>query len=305
MPARRFTPEQTSLLRKELTRLARELAPTTVRSLYYQAVLSPVLDFITKDTSGSKSNYIAVQSRVLDLRQEGLINWSWVIDSSRTDYSFSRWASPTDFAEIAPRYYRLDLWGDQPTRPIVLVEKDGQIPVYRNHAESFGVDVWACKGYGSSSHLRLLALSIRKCLEAGQTVQVLVGADFDPSGCDWPRAAEVEIRQQLALTNSDSVLRFHRELVTFSDVLELGPAVALRAPNPKDARTKAWLTEHGLDADEEAVVEMDAISPAVGRRRMQRHFRELYQGDFDEAREQQQQHRDQIEEALAHIGGAA
>ena len=299
MAARRFTRGQIALLREELTRLARELAPTTVRSLYYQAVLSPTLDFITKDSGGSKSNYIAVQSRVLELRQEGLIAWADVIDSSRTDHSFDRWNAPAGFAQIAPLYYRLDLWRDQPTRLIVLVEKDGQIPVYQDHAERFGVDVWACKGYGSSSHLRLLALSIREYLEAGQWVKVLVGADFDPSGCDWPRAAEAEIRQQLGLSNTDPALVFERELVTFTDVLELGPAVALRAANPKDSRTRAWLQEHGFDADTEAVVEMDAISPAVARQRMERHFEQLYLGDFDEALERQEQHRAEIEEALA------
>ena len=299
MAARRFNPAQIALLREELTRLARELAPTTVRSLYYQAVLSPMLDFITKDSGGSKSNYTAVQSRVLELRQEGLIAWADVIDSSRTDYSFDRWSAPTDFASIAPLFYRLDLWRDQPIRPIVLMEKDGQIPVYRDHAERFGVDVWACKGYGSSSHLRLLALSIRENLEAGQWVKVLVGADFDPSGCDWPRAAEAEIRQQLGLPNSDLALVFERELVTRGDVLELGPAVALRAANPNDTRTRAWLQEHGFDAHTEAVVEMDAISPAVARQRMQRHFEQLYLDDFEEALGQQQQQRAEIESALA------
>jgi hypothetical protein len=299
MAARRFTPEQITLLRDELMRLALELAPTTVRSLYYQAVLSARLDFITKDTNGSKSNYTAVQSRVLDLRQEGLIAWESVIDSSRTDYSRDRWMAPADFAQIAPWYYRLDLWSDQPTRPIVLVEKDGQIPVYRDHAERFGVDVWACKGYASSSHLRLLALSIKEYLAAGQSVKVLVGADFDPSGCDWPRAAEAEIRHQLGLSNSDPALVFERELVTFLDVLELGAAVALRAANPNDSRTNAWLQEYGFDALQEVVVEMDAISPAVARQRMEQHFRLLYLDDFDEGLERQQQHRDEIEVALA------
>ena len=298
MAARRFTPGQIALLREELTRLARELAPTTVRSLYYQAVISSILDFITKDTGKGKSNYNAVQSRVLELRHEGLIEWDWVIDSSRTDYSCRRWNAPAGFAQIAPLYYWLDLWQVQPTRPIVLVEKDGQIPIYQDHAERFGVDVWAGKGYSSSSHLRLLALSIRKYLDAGQRVKVLVGADFDPSGCDWPRAAEAEIRQHLGLSNTDPRLVFERELVTYADVLELGPAVALRAANPDDTRTEAWLKTYGFDAFDEVVVEMDAISPTVGRQRMERHFRELYLGDFNEALEQQQQDRDAIEEAL-------
>ena len=44
---------------------------------------------------------------------------------------------------------------------------------------------------------------------------------------------------------------------------------------------------------------MDAISPAVARQRMQRHFEKLYLDDFEEALGQQQQHRAEIELALA------
>jgi len=294
-----LTKAEGALLEQQLIAMARELAPVTVRGLYYQAVISAALPFITKDHDGERSSYRAVQGRVQALRLEGAIEWDWVIDPSRTDYSFERWEGPADFAAIAPLYYRLDLWANQLTRPLVLVEKEGQVPVYRGHADRFGVDVWACKGYSSTTHLRELAKSIRPHLEGGQSVQVIVCADFDPSGCDWPRAAEQEIRRHLALSSCDTCLSFSRELVTLDDLHRLGPAVALRAANPKDTRTRAWLDRHGFDANAEAAVEMDAISPNTARERLERIYLDLFDGDIEHDRAQGREHQERIHSALA------
>ena len=298
MAERLLTKEQSALLREQLITLARELAPITVRGLYYQAVISAILDFISKDHDGERSNYRAVQSRVQALRLDGSIHWDWVIDPSRTDYSFTRWDGPAGFADTAPHYYRLDIWANQPVRPLVLVEKDGQVPVYRSHADRFGVDVWACKGYSSSTHLRELAKSITPCLLAGQQVKVIVCADFDPSGCDWPRAAEQEVRRHLAMASTGE-LTFTRELVTLDDAFRLGPTVALRAANTKDTRTKAWLELYGFDAGTEAAVEMDAINPNDARARLERIYLDLFDGDIEEVRVQGREHEDRIRSALA------
>lgn len=301
MAERRLTKDQDALLRASLINLARELAPITVRGLYYQAVISSALDFITKDHDGERGNYRAVQSRVQALRLDGSIPWDWVIDPSRTDYSFTRWANPAGFAETAPHYYRLDLWAEQPIRPLVLVEKDGQVPVYQGHADHFGVDVWACKGYSSNTHLRELAKAIRPHLQAGQDLRVIVCADFDPSGCDWPRAAEQEVRRHLALSSGDTHLSFNRELVTLDDLNRLGPAVALRAANPSDSRTQAWLDRHHFTPATEAAVEMDAISPNEARQRLERIYLDLFTGDIESARQQSRQHQDRIRSALASL----
>lgn len=298
MAERRLTKQQDALLRSSLVNMAASLAPVTVRGLYYQAVISSALPFISKDHDGERTNYRAVQSRVQALRLEGLIDWDLVIDPSRTDYSFTRWPNPADFAATAPYYYRLDLWADQITRPIVLVEKDGQVPVYRSHADSFGVDVWACKGYGSNTHLRELAKSISPFLQANQRILLIVCADFDPSGCDWPRAAEHEIRRHLALSSCDASLSVHRELVTPHDLHQLGPAVALRAANPNDSRTKAWLHKYSFDPSTEAAVEMDAINPNQARQRLESIYLDLFAGDIEDRRHQSRHHQDRIRSAL-------
>ncbi len=105
------------------------------------------------------------------------------------------------------------------------------MPVYLNHARSLGVDVAACKGYCSTSHLRDVAGVIDSWLEQGQYVDLIVCADFHPSGDDWPRAALEEIQQHVSRPDAPAM---RRELVTEFDLAELGPAVALRAANPKD-----------------------------------------------------------------------
>lgn len=317
----KLTRDQNQLLAAELIRLAQQLHPITVRGLYYQAVLSPVLDFITKDKDGGRTNYRMVQGKVLSLRESGQIPWHHVIDPSRTDYSAARWTSPQGFATVAPLYYRLDFWEDQPIRPVVLVEKDGQVPVYQSHAERFGVDVWASKGYGSATYLRDLALSIRERIQQGQDLVVVVCADFDPSGCDWPRAAEAEVRQHLDAEHCDpDAVRFHRELVTPADLSELGPAVALRAPNGNDARFQSFCDDHGFPYQEtidpktgrpsyacdwEVCVEMDAISPYIARQRLENLYKELHQGSFDDLRNTEWRHQQRITEALASLGEVA
>lgn len=295
----RLTRAHSELLETELCRLAAELAPTTIRGLYYQAVISPVLDFISKDSEGSRTNYRLVQSRALELRRQARISWNAVVDESRPDYASPRWINPSGFAEVAPLYYRWDAWADQSTRPLVIVEKQGQIPVYRSHADRFGIDVAAYKGYGSASQLSELALSIWQWLSRGQQVKVLVCADFDPSGNDWPRAAEVEIRRHLR--SRLDLLSFQRVLVNSSDLEALGSAVAFRAPNPKDSRTRNFLDQYGFNATDEVCVEMDAISPIQARSRLEQIYRETFVGDLDADLLQQDQHRQAITEALASL----
>lgn len=290
--------QESDLLKAELVALARTLQPITVRGLYYQAVISSLLEFITKDKDGDRRNYRAVQGRVLELRQTGRIAWDWIVDPSRADYGFPRWESPADFSEIAPHYFRLDLWAGQPIRPLLIVEKVGQVPVFQDHANRFGVDVVACKGYGSATHLRDVAGKIEGWLRSGQRVHTIVAADFDPSGCDWPRAAKIEIDSHLGEISRGRTT-WQRELVTVEDLDRLGPAVALRAPNPNDSRTKPWLDRFGFSATDEVCVEMDAINPAEARGRLEQIYVELFAGDIEERRLLERQQREAITTALA------
>ena len=96
--------------------------------------------------------------------------------------------------------------------------------------------------------------------------------DWDPSGCDWPRSAEKEIASHLSDHNQQ--VEFRRVLVEEADLGALSQSVALRIPNPNDPRTANWLTKYGYSANDEIVVEMDALAPSSARERMQK----IYEG---------------------------
>ena len=286
-------------VKEEIIRIVKEHAPITVRGVYYQCVLSPRLPFLSKDSGGDNRNYRLVQSRLKRLRQYGVIPWDAVIDPSRPNYARHRWSSLEQFALDVPSFYSHDVWANSSVRPLVLLEKEGQIPVYEQHAAKYGVDVWACKGYSSVSHMQALSQHI-KSLQ--QNVVVLVCADWDPSGCDWPRSAEKEIASHLSDHNQQ--VEFRRVLVEEADLGALSQSVALRIPNPNDPRTANWLTKYGYSANDEIVVEMDALAPSTARARMQK----IYEGmrkaedpawDLSKDSALLMQHRERISEVLS------
>lgn len=296
----KLTAQEDRTLREELLRIAQQEKPLTVRALYYRAVLSTALPFITKDKGKSRRNERLVQGRCLELRESGAMPWDWIVDESRTDYSVARWGSPADFSETAPYWYDRDFWRHQRYRPVVLVEKAAAISIVLGHCRQWGVDVVATKGYGSSTQLKDLATSIHAHRKEGHEVVVLVMADFDPSGWDWPRAAEADVRSHLRRLGSVAgALHFQRILMTPEQAAGLGQLVALRPPNDQDSRTVAWLDAHGFSADQETCVELDAASPSEMRQLLTEQFRFLFRGDIQREREAQDQDREEIRRALA------
>ena len=261
-------------LKEEIKRIVREHAPITVRGVYYQCVLSEKLPFLSKDSGGSKRNYVLVQARLKHLRKVGVIQSDAVVDSGYSARVRNRWSSPEQFAQDAPLIYKHDVWAGYRVRPLVLLQKEGQIPVYEQHAAKYGVDVWACKGYSSMSHMQALSQHIRSLQ---QNVVVLVCADWDPSGCDWPRAAEKEIKSHLSKHNQQ--VEFRRVLINKTDLGALRESVAVRIPNPNDPRTANWLINNGYSENEEIVVEMDALAPSTARESMQKIYEDMRKAD--------------------------
>ena len=121
----------------------------------------PRLPFLSKDSADSKRNYVLVQARLKRLRKLGVIPWDAVIDPSRPNYARHRWTSLEQFALDVPSFYSNDVWSNCSVRLLVLLEKEGQIPVYELHAAMYGVDVWACKSYSSVSHMQTLSQHIK------------------------------------------------------------------------------------------------------------------------------------------------
>ena len=68
-----LTELQNQYLEAEIIEICQRQKPITVRGLYYACVLSRDLPFLTKDSDGGRRNYRLVQTRVLKLRNLGLL----------------------------------------------------------------------------------------------------------------------------------------------------------------------------------------------------------------------------------------
>ena len=128
--AYKLTTVQDRQVKEEIIRIVKEQAPITVRGVYYQCVLSEKLPFLSKDSGGSKRNYVLVQARLKHLRKVGVIPSDAVVDPGYSARARNRWSSPEQFAQDAPLIYVHDVWAGYQVRPLVLLEKEGQIPVY-------------------------------------------------------------------------------------------------------------------------------------------------------------------------------
>jgi len=227
--------------------------PMTLRQVFYRLVSGLVL----KNTEASYKRL----SRVLVLaRQDGAIPWDWIEDRLREPRHVSMWDDLADFAEVAARAYRRDVWATQPDYLEVWLEKDALSGVFVQVLEPYGVTLNVGRGYDSWSSIHNAARRL------DDSTTILYFGDFDPSGEDmvrslaerlgffgcWPEIVKVAL-------NPEDIARY-----------SLPPMPAKKS----DSRAAAHIAEHG-----DVAVELDALEPPVLRERLELAIRERM--DFD------------------------
>src|SRR4051812_42374718 len=92
---RRRSREEIERLDSALAEIVYEVAPATVRQIFYQAV---VRGLVSKDET---KGYRVVQRRLLKLREEETISYGLITDNARMVRTRARWNSPEHFAREA------------------------------------------------------------------------------------------------------------------------------------------------------------------------------------------------------------
>ncbi|MDP9799369.1 hypothetical protein J2S43_007881 [Catenuloplanes nepalensis] len=247
----------------------------TLRQLYYQFVARGWIE-------NNLKSYKRLGEIVNRARLSGLLDWSYIVDRTRSLRGTSHWRTPGAVIDSAAWSYRLDKWATQPRRVEVWVEKEALAGVVQRAANEADVDWFSCRGYVSQSEQWAAARRFLGYLRNGQAVTVLHLGDHDPSGIDMTR----DIRERLELFLSQDWLSEHRawfdEDVEIAEVLahmrdQLGDVdpieirrIALNSdqvrehnppPNPAkltDSRASAYVREHGYES-----WELDALPPDV------------------------------------------
>jgi hypothetical protein len=212
--------------------------PLTLRSSFYQAVSSGL------KPSTADVHYKCVGRVLKRLRREGIVPYSWIVDSMRSTYKPSSWSGLSDYVETIQNLYRKDFWRDLPNYVHIIAEKDAIAGVLQPVTHKYDVALSPLRGYASDSFVYSIAETWRRI---DKPIHVAYFGDFDPSGMNIEQDCKSRLRE---LCNRD--FTWVRLGVNANQILEydLLPLV----PKKQDRRYKRFIDEHGSQC-----AEVDAI----------------------------------------------
>lgn len=230
-------------IREAIEAAVRKDRPMTVRQVFYRMAVQGVVP------KQERRGYNTVQRLLVEMRREGRIPYSWIVDSSRTIRRPTTFDSMEDALRNTARAYRRSLWTDLPVYIQIWLEKEALTGVLWDVTDRWDVPLWVSRGYTSLSYLHSGAERIQAAIEAGRRVYVYNFGDHDPSGVNaWEKLQET-IR---AFIDDPQAVEFERVAVTPEQIDAWD--LPSRPTKKSDTRSKAWSAGES--------VEMDAIPPA-------------------------------------------
>lgn len=213
----------------------------TLRQLYYQFVARGLIE-------NTERSYKNLGATISGARLAGLIDWSYLIDSTRFLRGKNHWDHPSEIIKDTVHSYNLDLWEGQIIRPEIWIEKDALVDVALQAGSPFDVPVFSCRGYGSQSELWAAS---RRLSHHAETPVIFHLGDHDPSGIDMTR----DIVERFKMFGVHD-LELYRLALNMDQIEEYQPP-----PNPAkvtDTRFKEYCVRYGSES-----WELDALEPNV------------------------------------------
>ena len=256
----------------------------TLRQLYYQ--------FVSRDLlPNSQKSYDRLGDIISDGRMAGMLDWSAIVDRTRTVHTHSSWENPAEIVTACAKQFRLDWWEGQDYRPEVWIEKEALLGVIAGPCRRFRVPYFACKGYSSQSAQWRAGRRFLETQRAGQTPVIIHLGDHDPSGIDMTRDIEDRINIFLDRDGGEPLL-VKRIALTWDQVQQYNPP-----PNPtkmSDSRAKVYVPKYGYES-----WELDALNPKTLDRLVTDTVESFRDDDvYEEVLEREKAHR----ELLAAVG---
>jgi len=213
-----------------------EIAPCTVRQVFYQATVRGVVE-------KTEAGYGKVQRQLAQLRRDGEIDFSDIADNTRAMRKPRTWSSAKLAAERTAATYRKALWEDADEYVEIWLEKDALSGVLWPATQKYDVPLMVSRGYASLSFLHSAAEDMER---EDRPCHVYHLGDWDPSGQDAARHIEQTLRE---LAPSAEIY-FERIAVTPVQVAIWN--LPGRPTKRTDTRSKNWRGKS---------VELDAIDP--------------------------------------------
>ena len=233
----RATKAQMAARRSALWMICREIAPCTVRQVFYQA---SVRHLIEKTERG----YDQVQRCLVELRMQWGMPFDWIADNTRWMRKPRTFVSIEQAVKFTAETYRRALWTDTDCYVEVWIEKDALAGVIDPITREYDVPLMVSRGYSSITFLHGAAEAIR---DQGKPAFIYHLGDWDPSG----QNAADKIEETLMELAPDADIAFQKLAVTPRQIERW--ELPSRPTKQTDSRTAKWT---GGDS-----VELDAIHP--------------------------------------------
>lgn len=221
--------------------------PCTLRGLFYRVVSAGVLP----DTG--QSHYQRLGRLMTTLREAGVVEFGWLIDTMRATQKPPSWSGIRDFADTVRDAYRLDFWERLPEYVHVICEKDAIAGVLSPVCAEFDIALSPIRGYCSISFAHEIASTFN---QIRKPITVYYLGDFDPSGFDLERDCREKLERYTNRPFEWDRLGVNAEDFGAFDLLEL-------TTKATDKRAAEFIRQHG-----DRCAELDAIPATELRRRI-------------------------------------
>lgn len=243
---RRSTAAEMEHRRTVLLQIAAEVAPASVRHIYYRAV---VAGLVPKTQAG----YQKVQRQLLELRRSGQLPFSSIVDEGRRAHWPITERSPRTALLYLADSYRRDPW-QEPGAPRVEVwcESESIAGMLMPLRDKYAVPIFPLKGQGSDTFVWSAAQSYRY----GRDVVVLYAGDYDPAGLQIGVQLDGKLREY-----ADEYVNIDFRRVSITDE----QATALQALGTKP-KQQHWIDYDGTKREFVGLaVEAEAVDPRTMR----------------------------------------
>jgi len=263
--------------------ILREICPATVRAVCYRLFAEGLID------SMAKTNTNGVSRLLVFAREQGIVEWDWVVDETRSPERINTWRDLSEFGDVVKNAYRKDYWQAQARRVEVWSEKGTVRGTLAPVLNEYGVTFRVMHGHGSATAVHAAAEDSRKL---DVPLHVLYVGDWDPSGMHM---SEVDLPERLQRYGGDSIL-LERIALTEEDTLpDAGVPDFPAQDKVKDPRYRWFLAKYG-----ERCHELDALSPVLLRDRVQESIeRDLDMEAWDHAIEVETAEKESMRAVLA------
>jgi hypothetical protein len=222
-----------------MVKIVKAVNPITGRGVGYKLFVANLID------SMARNDMQRVYRLLKEAREEGIIDWDWIVDETRSEERVSTWDDPEQYARCVARSYRRDFWNQQECRVKVVSEKSTVYGVLKPVLDEYAVGFLPVHGFSSATTAHDIAID-----DDGRDLILLYVGDYDPSGLYM---SQVDLPNRVSNYGGDHV-DLRRIALTRAQVTDLPsfPATDKR----KDPRYKWFVANYG-----DRCWELDAMDP--------------------------------------------